>query len=86
MACCVWLGSDQCLRPTSDAELNALLAEVRDVTGDDWRIREMTREVRRWFRKPRVARQYELTHHVHSGVEFQCINFYRPDRGDGGGI
>lgn len=86
MACCVWIGSDQCLIPTSDSELNKLLADVRAATGDDWRIREMTWTVRRWFRKPRVVRQYELLHHVHSGVEFQVINFYRPDREGGGSI
>lgn len=83
MCCCTYLSETDFTMPTSDSNLNSLLAEVRAATGDDWRIGEWQYTVRRlfslWF--PKFVMQYELYHHV-SGPEFQIINFYRPDRGD----
>lgn len=81
MPCCTYLSNDECRQPTSDVELNSLHTEVCVSTGEDWRIREATYEIRRWFRAPLSVRRYELFHHVH-GCEFQSINFYRPDRAD----
>ena len=81
MPCCTYLNGDEGLAPTSDKEINALLADVRAATGEDWRVREYRYEHRRWFRKPRIVCDYELYHCVH-GPEYQIINFYRPDRTD----
>jgi hypothetical protein len=76
---CTYLEGDEHLDKLSDAELNQLWAEVRQRTGEDWRVAELVRVRRRWFRQPRVAKAYELFHHI-AGSEFQIINFYRPDR------
>lgn len=78
MACCTYLLDHDYTKPTSDGELNDLLAEVRKVTGEDWRIREFVSERRRWFRRPVIAKAYELLVGIHSG-EFQIVNFYRPE-------
>lgn len=79
MPCCTYLSDNEYTQPTSDVELNDLLAEVRQATGDDWRICEIVRERRRWLRAPLVTKEYELFHHV-VGPEFQEVNFYRPER------
>jgi hypothetical protein len=81
MPCCTYLSDNEYTQPTSDVELNSLLSEVCERTGDDWRICETIFEVRRWFRTAKVLKRYELFSHV-SGPEFQCVNFYRPDRED----
>lgn len=81
MPCCTYLSDDQHTSPTTDTELNELLAEVREATGEDWRIAERFVEQRRWFRKPLTVKLYTLYAHT-SSIEFQCINFYRPDRED----
>lgn len=81
MPCCTYLSNDEFRQPTSDAEINSLLTNVRGVTGEDWRIQETIHEDRRWFRSPLLIKRYELFVHVH-GPEFQSINFYRPDRAD----
>ena len=79
MPCCTYLGEQEFTWPTSDAELNSLLADIRERTGDDWRIAERIETVG-VFRKQRFKR-YTLYNHV-GGPEFQIINFYRPDRAD----
>lgn len=81
MPCCTYLSGDEYTKPTSDSELNDLLRCVREATGDDWRIGEQEFVVRRWFRRQKVVKQYTLYNHVAS-VEFQIVNFYRPDRED----
>lgn len=79
MACCTFLSDNECTAMTTDAELNRLLTEVRAATGEDWRIREIVCTTPRWFRRPLVTKYYELFAHL-IDVEFQSINFYRPDR------
>ena len=82
MPCCTYLNySDDCTKPTSDDELNAILAEVRHATGEDWRVSETIWMKHRWFRKPLEMKSYELYSHVCQG-EFQVVNFYRPDLED----
>ncbi len=85
MPCCTYLSDNQCRALVSDDEINSLLADVCRVTGEDWRVCETVREVRRWFRTPKVVKLYELLHETHA-PEFQSINFYRPDREDGWSI
>ncbi len=81
MPCCTYLNDGEYTKPTGDVELNRLLAEVRDKTGEDWRIAETNWVNRRWFHRTTTMQTYELYCHV-SGPEFQIINFYRPDHGD----
>lgn len=73
MPMCTYLGETQHTRPTADAELNSLLAEVRAATGDDWRIGEHESLRLVPFRGTRVKRTYTLYAHV-SGGEFQVLN------------
>lgn len=83
MCICTYLSEGEFTKPTSDKELNALLAEVRQAThgSEDWRIEERTYEVSRWFRRPTTIKLYVLYHMVNH-IEFQIINFYRPDLGE----
>lgn len=78
MPLCTWISDDSYTQPTTDGELNRLLAEVRNKTGDDWRISERIREEKRWFRRPRTVKHYCLFGPL-GGIDFQVINFYRPD-------
>lgn len=78
MPICTYLDQYDCTEETSDDELNSLLADVREATGDDWRIRESEYEVHRWFRRPLIKRRYTLYRQT-VGSEFQIMNFYRPD-------
>ena len=73
MPMCTYLGDDQHTAPTSDQELNTLLAEVRSATGEDWRIGEHESLRLVPFRGTRVKRTYTLYAHV-SGGEFQVLN------------
>jgi len=82
MACCTYLDGDAYTAPTSDAELNSLLAAVRAATGRDWRIRELIIYRRRLFRRPIGVKVFELLIGT-NGPEFQMINFYRPDIASG---
>ena len=76
MPVCTWLDSDEYTQPTSNKDLNDLLKEVRERTGDDWRISERVVHERRFLRKPRMHRRYEL--YVQTvGSEFQIINLAR---------
>ncbi len=81
MPCCTYLNTDDYTKPTSDDELNSMLREVRNATGEDWRVGETTWIKCRWFRKPVEMKTYELYSHV-SGPEYQVVNFYRPDLED----
>jgi hypothetical protein len=76
MCICVWLGEAKYTEPTSNKDLNELLQEVREATGDDWRLQEKIRKIRRhWFKGERTVSVYSLYNHLHS-IEFQVINFY----------
>lgn len=81
MTCSTYLGENDHLTPTSDDELNQLLAEVRSKTGRDWRLNEHITERRRWCRKPIEIKRYTLYLHI-AGPEFQIMNFYRPNNSD----
>jgi hypothetical protein len=80
MPCFTYLSGDEWTKPTTDKELNEVLAEARLVTGLDWRIWEDVRTYKRWFRKPITKKYYELVLGVGNG-EFQLINFHNPDSG-----
>lgn len=78
MPCCTYLNADECTAPVSDPELNSLLAELRKVTGRDWRLEERVRSMGRlWWR--RCVKSYLLYAGMPDGVEFQVINFYTAD-------
>lgn len=82
MPCCTYLNQDEFKQPTSNKVLNDLLSEVRESTGDDWRLEEVTVEERKWWFKTVEHKVYVLYNHVH-GPEFQVINFYHsPLKGD----
>jgi len=79
MCICTYLTpADRYTQPTSDKELNTLLAEVRAITGEDWRIEERIVFSRRLFRSAVAHKLYSLYNHLHS-CEFQVINFYLPN-------
>lgn len=78
MPICTYLDERQHTAPTTDSELNNLLADVRTATGRDWRVGERIIERRRWFRKPLVAKRYTIYLNT-NGPEFQIVNLYRPD-------
>ncbi|VVE33952.1 hypothetical protein [Pandoraea commovens] len=73
---CSYFGDYEATRPTGDAALDELLAEVRKVTGKDWRIWWKEYEIRKPLRRPIKARCYSLIVETRA-PEFQYINFYR---------
>lgn len=82
MPAVTYLGECQHLTPVSDKVLNSLIGEVRRETGEDWRISEQVCLVRRgWFRRSNEVRLYTLYYGMdgNDSIEFQVINFYRPD-------
>lgn len=84
MVMCTYLSEGQHTKPTSDATINEVLAELRAASGEDWRVAEYVNEIPRLFRKPREYRWFELLKCVDRPphkVEFQIINFYRPESG-----
>lgn len=81
MPCVTYLSDSEHTTPTSDQEINAILAEVRQATGDDWRVAETTLTTHRLFRSPKHCKLYVLYSHV-QGPEYQVVNFYRPERGE----
>lgn len=84
MPMCTYLSDGQHTKPTSNKKINELLAEVRQKTGEDWRVGEHVHEIPRWFRKSRTYRWFELLKCVDPPpyrTEFQIINFYREHSG-----
>lgn len=78
-----YLNPEDYLQPTGNAELNALLAQVRKNTGKDWRLCEhrFTEVTGIWpFYKRKKRVLYSVYVEV-QGPEFQVINFYREDTG-----
>lgn len=60
--------------------LDELLQEVRQVTGEDWRVLELRYTARRGFafwRRRAVTHCYQVLFGLGSG-EYQVINFWRP--------
>lgn len=76
-----FLGPDECTEPTSSSEINELLAEIREVTGEDWRVKERTWTVGHLWWK-RIERRYWL-HVCVGGAEFQVINLVSKSIGMG---
>jgi len=70
---CTYLSDTDYTQPTTDKEINTLLAEVRKQTKCDWRVGE---EIYKcwWY----TSKRYTLYNHTR-GVEFQIVNFYRPE-------
>lgn len=66
-------------RPTSNKTINELLAEVREKTGQDWQVLEMTyvRKTKWWKRGEAPKKFYELYVFVGGMGPWQQINFYR---------
>jgi hypothetical protein len=79
MTICTYLHNDEYTAPTSNKTLNETLAEVRALTGEDWRVAERTRCTRRFLRRPIETKVYELYVGVGGppNIDFQIINFYR---------
>ena len=76
MCICTYISDGEYTHPTNNEYLNELLQEVRQVTGDDWRLKERTSCYKPgWFRKLKCVKLYSLYNHLHS-IEFQVINFY----------
>ena len=75
MPACTYLGQNEYLAPTGVKALDEALAELRSVTGEDWRV-AVRRFVtgRLWWRKE--VQHFELYCGL-GGGEFQIINFYR---------
>lgn len=73
---CTYLSGQKHTEPTRCSQLNDLLAEVRKITGKDWRAAECEFSRSHWFRKDEIILRYELLLHICAG-EFQCINFHR---------
>jgi len=59
-----------------DQDIDQLLHEVREKTGDGWYIQAIKGYTRRWFRKPLVNLFYTLYYAYEPGsTEVQVINF-----------
>lgn len=82
MAVCTYLRGDEYLTPTSNNDLNKLLAELRQKTGRDWRLRERINETGAlWWKRERKL--YCLFLFVGGnpffGDEYQIINLGHND-------
>lgn len=76
MCICCYLGDTEYTDPTSNEVINELLQEVRQATGDDWRIQESVVKTRPgWLRSERTVSVYTIYNHIHC-TEFQVMNFY----------
>ena len=71
--------------PTSNKLINDLIAEVRQKTGENWQVLEMTFTHKKWF-KTTTYKSYELLIEVGGCFPFQVINFYRSDSDTEGSI
>lgn len=80
MPMCTYYGPTEAMRPTGDNDLDALLVEVRNATGKDWRIDWRDSIVRKALRRPKTTRVYSLIVAT-IAPEFQVINFYRDGQG-----
>ena len=74
MPICTYLDRDDHLGPTSDSEINTLVADVRKMTGEDWRVHEIT-----FWTGIREHKRYAIYHET-KAPEYQMVNLYRPDR------
>lgn len=79
MPICTYLSSADrkaCLR-SGDKDIDELLDEVRQKTGEEWLIEKVETTKRRWFRKPETVVRYTLYVDVFDHIEYQVINFCR---------
>ncbi len=80
MGCFTYLSDNEYLEPTSNEEINDVLKEVREKTGDDWRIRESSFTKGIWWWK-KEYKQYSVFlgipgRDTNKCIEFQYFNFY----------
>lgn len=75
MSICTYLTDDEFTTPTTNVTLNEVLAEVRRVTGRDWRVGERSYTTGHlWWRK--TSHWYTL-YLTTTMSEVQVINFWR---------
>jgi len=75
----IYLGDSEGRTPTSNPEIDTLIAKLRERTQDDWRVLERTCRGPRtgfWRRRTTVMR-YELMRGT-GDKEFQMVNFWAP--------
>jgi hypothetical protein len=60
-------------------EMSELLAEVREVTGENWQVIEREYITKFWFKENIRTLSYELYVEVGEVGPFQQINFYRDE-------
>lgn len=81
MTCTTFLHDGELNVPTSNNELNSILKEIRQKSGEDWQIIERSVEIHEpfWkFWKPvKWRKSYELYKFVGGIGPWQQINFYR---------
>ena len=81
MVCTTFLHSGELDRPTSNKTINTVLAEVREVTGQNWQVIERFADYSppwwKFWETPLKLPVYELYVYVGGVGPWQQINFYR---------
>lgn len=78
MCCTTFLHAGELNIPTSNKDLNTVLADVRIATKEDWQVVEVKfKTPKRLFRKQTEYSCYELYKYVGGCGPWQIINFYR---------
>lgn len=67
--------------PTTNREINELLQLVRKNTEEDWQILELIFTNKKFLRKEKVEKLYNILVNVGGFADYQSINFYRENTG-----
>jgi hypothetical protein len=79
MVCTTFLHDGELNVPTSNKELNSILKEIRNKSGEDWQVVERVYNVRKHLWSMGTRKTYELYKYVGGCGPWQQINFYRED-------
>jgi hypothetical protein len=78
MPATTYLGEHEATQPTGDADIDELLTEVREVTGEDWRCERFEFDVGLlwWSKRRQIFTLYKRVDTARLGSgEYQIINF-----------
>ena len=76
MSCTTFLHDCELNQPLPDAEVQAVLDEVRKLSGEDWQVVALPPPRKRWFEKQRPT-MYGVYVYVGGIGPWQQINFWR---------